>query len=130
MSEHTTWRKDPRSEQPGAESFRARPALAPAVDVYENAEEVLLVADLPGIEPAGLGLSFEAGQLTIEATTQQAGRPALLGDGRAYDYRRSFLLPEGIDASRIVAELKDGVLQVHLPKAEPARPRRIAVTGA
>ncbi len=129
MSENTLWKKESASK-PGAEPFRTRPTLAPAVDVYENPEEVLLVADLPGVEPAGLSLSFEAGQLTLEGKRKEGDRAALAGDGRSYDYRRSFLLPEGIDASKIAAELKAGILKVHLPKAEPVRPRKIAVSAS
>lgn len=115
------------TQPPRGESFRARPAVAPRVDVYENQDEVLLLADLPGVEADGLHLSFEAGQLTLEGRRKESAHPAIAGDGRAADYRRTFVLPEGIASARIAAELKEGVLWVHLPKAEPHRPRRIEV---
>jgi HSP20 family molecular chaperone IbpA len=96
-----------------------RPAVAPRVDVYESKDELLLVADLPGVE---------RDRLDIEAVRrpEHAGTP-LVREARRYDYRRSFTLPDGIDRDQIAAELANGVLTLRLPKSAAVKPRRIAV---
>ena len=106
------------------EATTDRPAIAPAVDVYENKEELLLVADVPGVLKDDLAVHFEKGQLTLEAKRTAATG----GDARGFDYRRSFLVPQGIDADKIVAELQNGVLEVHLPKAAALKPRSIPIS--
>ena len=105
------------------------PTVAPAVDIYQSAEELLIVADLPGVTRAGLDLSYERGQIRI------AGRPEasptsgtlLYGPRARPSYTRTFSIPGTIDVTRISAELDDGVLRLHLPKAELAKPRQIVV---
>lgn len=93
---------------------------APLVDVYENEDEFLLAADLPGIEHEQLRIDVDKDQLTIE------GR--FPGDElRWTGYRRQFQLPGGTDYEKVAAELKQGVLWLHLPKAAEIKPRRIAV---
>jgi HSP20 family molecular chaperone IbpA len=97
------------------ESVKQRPAVAPAVDVLENREEVLLVADLPGVTQDNLRVDLEEERLIIE------------GKREGWDYRRSFFMPEGIDREKVSAVLKNGVLTLHLPKAAAVKPRRIEV---
>lgn len=105
------------------------PSVAPAVDIYQSAEELLIVADLPGVTREGLELSYERGQIRI------AGRPEVGGPGGTLlygprarpSYARTFSIPGTIDVARISAELDDGVLRLRLPKAEQAKPRQIAV---
>jgi len=99
------------------EAVRQRPAVAPAVDVFENKDEVLLVADLPGVDTESLKVNVEDERLVIEARR---------GD---WDYRRSFVMPDGIDHDKILAKLTNGVLELHLPKAPAVKPRRIEVRG-
>lgn len=111
-----------------AERVRTRPVVAPRVDIYENRQEFLLVADLPGVKSDDLQIQVENAELTLEATRQvpAAGNEILSEQGYA-DYRRAFVLPQGIDREKIDAELKEGVLRLHLPKAEALRPRQIQV---
>ena len=112
-----------------AEGIHQRPAIAPSVDVYENKDELLVIADVPGVTKEQMTLHLEKGQLTIEArrsTEATAGGP-LAAEYRAFDYRRTFLIPQGVDAEKIVADLRDGVLQVHLPKIAALRPRQIPI---
>ncbi|MBN2194327.1 MAG: Hsp20/alpha crystallin family protein [Polyangiaceae bacterium] len=111
-----------------AESVRERPAVPPRVDVYENREEFLVVADLPGVKSDALSINVENAELTLEATRSSTAAGALLvSEHRDLDFRRSFVLPQGIDRERIDAELKDGVLRLHLPKSDALRPRQIPV---
>ena len=102
--------------------------VTPPVDVYENADELLLVADLPGALSDSIDIQLENGQLTILAkrSDEWKGTP-LATEYRARDYFRSFSVPHGIDPSKIGAQLKAGVLHLHLPKSESVKPRRIEV---
>jgi HSP20 family protein len=102
-----------RAQNP--EAVRQRPAVTPSVDVFENKDEVLLVADLPGVESSGLRVDVEEERLVIEATRGE------------FDYRRAFVMPDGIDRDKIEAKLQNGVLELHLPKAAAIKPRRIEV---
>jgi HSP20 family protein len=107
-----------------------RPALTPACDIYENKEEVLLMADLPGVATDQLRIHLEHDELTLEARREigEGGSP-LSAEYRACDFRRQFVVPPGIDGSKINAELKDGVLRLHLPKSEAVKPRQISVNA-
>lgn len=104
------------------------PTTVPACDVYENQNEVLVLADLPGVTPDALRIHLDKGELTLEArrTVAQEGR-ALGSEYRDVEFRRRFVVPGGIDADRITAELSNGVLHLHLPKSDALKPRRIEV---
>ena len=110
------------------ERVKQRLTVAPRVDVYENADELLLVADVPGATKETVSVQLEKGQLTIEATRSPAseGSP-LVEEYRPADYARVFAIPQGVDASKIDAQLSSGVLRVRLPKSEALKPRRIDV---
>jgi HSP20 family molecular chaperone IbpA len=102
--------------------------VAPPVDIYENAEKLLLIADVPGVEPDGVDIRFEKGRLTFTGKRSEAPAGELLAAEYArVDYERTFALPQGIDADAISAELDKGVLRIHLPKSAALRPRRIEV---
>jgi len=100
--------------------------VTPAVDIYENDTEVLLVADLPGVKPENLNLRVDNGELNIEATRTYEKNGTTTGE-ESFEYLRSFRVPKTIDAEKIGADLKNGVLKVHLPKMEQVRPRKISV---
>jgi HSP20 family molecular chaperone IbpA len=111
-----------------AEGIEQRPAVAPPVDIYENADELLVIADLPGVAKEELRVHLEKNQLRIEGRRADVGEgDALAAEYRPVDFRRTFAVPQGIDADRIHAELSQGVLQLHLPKAAAVKPRQIAV---
>jgi HSP20 family molecular chaperone IbpA len=110
------------------EKRQERRAIAPPVDIYENADEVLVMADLPGIGKDSLRIHLDKGQLTIEGRRNESGEGnELAAEFGATDYRRSFVLPPGIQADGITAELNYGVLRVHLPKSAAQKPRQIQV---
>jgi len=90
----------------------------PAVDAYENDDELLLLADLPGVKKDGVSLRFEDDRLLMEARH---------ADGH-HVFRRTFSLEERFDAEGIVAKLEEGVLSVHLPKSAHAKPREIPIS--
>jgi len=95
--------------------------LTPAVDIYETAEELVVMADLPGVAESGLGLEVSRGVLTLEAEIQAAENEKQRG------YYRQFRLSERIDADAGDAALKDGVLTLRLPKSPEDKPKKIEV---
>jgi len=129
MSRQTGLVKNESNQAPSLVRSDERPTLAPACDVYENKDEILVVADLSGIEAKALKINLEKGELVLEAHRDELTHEgAFLGAewGRC-DFRRRFSIPSGIDASKISAELKDGVMHLHQPKSEALKPRQIAV---
>jgi HSP20 family protein len=107
-----------QTNEANVSATRAREVPLP-VDIYEGADELLLLADLPGVEPEGLSVSFEAPELKIE------GRRGT-GD-TASVYARTFRVSEQIDPNGISAELNAGVLKLRLAKAAHTKPRKIEV---
>jgi HSP20 family protein len=101
-----------------ATATRAREVPLP-VDIYEGNDALLLLADLPGVEPDGLTVSFEAPELRIE------GRRG--SDEQSSVYSRTFRVSEQIDPNGISAELSAGVLKLRLAKAAHTKPRKIEV---
>jgi len=93
----------------------------PAVDIYETDHELVLLADMPGINDQGLQLEVSRGVLTLEAARKGSE------NGNKHGYYRQFKLSERIDADAGQAQLKDGVLTLRLPKTERAKPKKIAV---
>lgn len=114
------------------ERTRTGAIFRPNVDIVETAEELLLLADIPGAKSEDIDIDFENGTLTLRAkvasrqheSTQFLHREHLVGD-----YRRTFQVHESIDPAKIRADYEAGVLTVHLPKHEAARPRKIAVNA-
>ena len=105
--------------------------MAPPVDMYERPESLVVIADLPGIDPAHLDVRVDQNILTLRGQTQQQ----MLGDLRYREYTlvsffRQFELGEQIDQDGIRADLKQGVLTLTLPKAAKAQPRAIPVNAA
>jgi HSP20 family protein len=103
--------------------------FTPRCDIFETADELLLYADLPGVQPGDVDVRYEKGELTIygRCAPRQGGEDYLAWEYGVGDYLRGFAINEAIDPDRIVAELKHGVLTVHLPKSEAVKPKRIAV---
>jgi HSP20 family protein len=108
----------------------AAPHVVPPVDIFEDGNGITLLADLPGVSRDRLGVRVDGSNLSIEGTADVAGpreMELVYGEAPPPVYRREFSLSRELDASRIEAQLKDGVLRLTIPKAEEARPRRIEV---
>jgi HSP20 family protein len=123
----STENKLAQSPQAQAEKIEQRPVVAPTVDVFENENELLVVADLPGVSRDRMSIHFDKGRLTIEGKRLPARWSPRMAEADNADFRRTFLVPQGIDAEHISAELDAGVLQIHLPKHASVKPRRIEV---
>lgn len=107
-------------------------AVMPAVDVFEDAGGITLLADMPGVPRDRLELKVEGDALLIEGGVRSLtpeGLEAVYAEVRVPHYRRSFTLSRELDTARIEASLKDGVLTLRIPKQAHAQPRRIAVTS-
>jgi HSP20 family protein len=88
---------------------------APPLDVFENDKEFLLVADLPGVPQGGAEVTLDRDRLIVQAT------------GSTRKFRREIVVPPSVDAEGVAADMKAGVLTVHLPKRAPYQPRQIQV---
>ena len=107
-------------------------AVLPAVDVFEDAAGITLLADMPGVPKDQLELKIEGDALLIEGGVQRLtpeGLEAVYAEVRVPRYRRSFTLSRELDTTGIEANLKDGVLTLRIPKQAHAQSRRIAVTS-
>jgi HSP20 family molecular chaperone IbpA len=116
----------------GAERTRDRLAFVPRADIYETEHEIVVVADMPGIDENTVDITLENDVLTIEGVVEAErpeGRSLAYAEYRVGDYRRAFSLSDQIDREGIEATVKDGVLRLHLPKTTRARTRKIAITA-
>jgi HSP20 family protein len=111
----------------------ARGAWAPSVDIYENKDQIVLEAELPGMKQEDFDLSIENNVITLrgerrfEKTDESDNYHRV---ERSYGaFTRSFTLPQTVSAEEARAEYSNGVLRVTLPKREEAKSRRIEVTG-
>jgi HSP20 family molecular chaperone IbpA len=107
-----------------------RSFMKPPCDVYENVDEFLLVADLPGVAKEDLRIQVERDEMFIEAHRQhpQVQGKQLSTEYTVRDYHRHFALPAGVETEKVKAELRDGLLWVHLPKSEAIKPRQIPIS--
>lgn len=110
------------------ERNREKPAVVPVVDIYENDEEILLFADMPGVAKENITVNIDNGKLSLSGVRKMetAGAAAWEEFGEV-EYQRIFSVPQTIDVEKINAELREGVLRLHLPKSEAAKPRQIEI---
>jgi HSP20 family protein len=109
----------------------AQRTWSPSVDIYEQPEAIMIQADLPGLNKENVSVRLENNVLTIQ------GERKLENEQRQENYHRleraygsftrSFTIPSNIQADKIEAEFKDGVLRIQLPKREEAKPKQIDV---
>ncbi|MGF1509795.1 MAG: Hsp20/alpha crystallin family protein [Myxococcota bacterium] len=112
------------------EATRPGRLVVPAVDIFEDQTRITVVADMPGVRADDLKVDLDEGVLTISGPAEPAPSSAERIIFQEYDYgtfQRKFTLSEAIDTERIEAHLADGVLRLELPKAEKARPKKIAI---
>jgi HSP20 family molecular chaperone IbpA len=116
------------------EPSSAHNVLSPLVDMYEAQEEVVLVAETPGAGKDDITVQVEKGVLSLEA--RMSVKPPGEDYARTYVgfepgvYYRAFALSDEIDRERITATVNNGVVTIHLPKAETAKTRKIQVKAA
>jgi len=105
----------------------------PRVDICETKDAIVLLADMPGVDEKSIDITLEKNVLTlsgrVEPDTYEGYRPAYV-EYEAGDFERAFTLSDEIDRDRIEASVKNGVLKLTLPKAEPVKLRKINVKSA
>lgn len=112
-----------------AERTHSGQTYTPRFDIWEASDELVLYGDLPGVSAECLEIEFENRELTIHGKVQPRHTEVnfLHGEYGIGDFYRTFSIGETIDAAKISAELKHGVLTLHLPKTEAVKSRRIEV---
>ncbi|MCG6552321.1 MAG: Hsp20/alpha crystallin family protein [Candidatus Magnetominusculus sp. LBB02] len=117
----------------GVERTRAARVYTPAVDIIVKDKEVLVTADMPGVDDKSIDITLEKNVLTIYGKVD-VGVPekyrATYVEYGVGDYSRSFTLSEEVDRQRIEATVKNGVLKLILPMAEAAKTKKIEVKAA
>jgi HSP20 family protein len=114
----------------GQEKTRAGRYFRPDVDIYESSDAIHMRADMPGVKDQDVEVTLEKGILTIDGKVvaeNYHGLSPLYTEYNVGNYFRQFELNETLDESKVSAKMKDGVLELVLPKAEAAKPRRIEV---
>lgn len=131
MSNETkTLNKQEAQAPQGTEWTRSRPVFMPRVDIYETSGEIVILADMPGVDDKHVDITLEKNVLTIHGKVEPT---AIEGHTLAYeeyvegDYQRAFSLSDEVDQNGISAAVKNGVLKLTLPKAAPAKARKIDV---
>lgn len=117
-------------EEAQSKSIEQLPLINPPVDIYQNEDEFLLVAQMPGVNESSVDIVLDKGVLTIEGRIcdrELAGYKLAHCEALTGNYRRLFRLTEDLDLENADAVMKDGVLTLRLPKHEKARARKINV---
>jgi HSP20 family molecular chaperone IbpA len=128
MEDNMDGKEIAKKEQDAVESTRNIQRVTPLVDIYENDEEILLHAEMPGVNKDAITVNIDNGTLTLTGvrslTTEGVAEWQEFGD---VEYQRAFSVPQSIDVEKVKAELKEGILALHLPKSEAAKPRLIEI---
>ncbi len=121
--------KDKQGELAQAEHACAATCFSPRFDIWETDDELILMGDLPGVSADDLDVRFEDRELTVrgKVSARHEGIEYLHSEYGIGDFYRSFSVGESIAGEQIWAELKNGVVTIHLPKSEHVKPRRIEI---
>lgn len=130
----TTMTRKDKTDQTQPTTTRRSWTFVPVCDILELADEWIVRADLPGTTAENVDINFERGVLTLHAAVQcrqnEQETSFLVREYGVGDFHRTFEIGESVDAEKIHAEFKQGVLTLHLPKSEAVKPRKIAVRPA
>lgn len=113
-----------------AEQTKPGLVFTPSVDIFENEKEIVMLADMPGVQAKALNIDLRDNTLTLDGEVEPfegANEEDVLIEYEVGKYYRQFSLSEMINQEKIDAQLKDGVLRLTLPKVEKATPRTITV---
>ena len=117
----------------GKDARASERPVSPAVDIFEDAGGITVLADMPGVSKERLDVRLDGDNLVIEGAVEldaPAEMLAVWAEVSVPRFRRVFTLSRELDAARIEANLKDGVLTLRVPKQAHAQPRRIEVRSA
>lgn len=121
--------KEQQCELANAEHTCCGTCFSPRFDIWETDDELVLTGDLPGVHSDDLEVRFEDHELVIQGkvATRQPDIEFLYSEYGTGDFYRSFTVGESIAADKIWAEMKNGVVTIHLPKSDDVKPRRIEI---
>lgn len=123
-------KQEVQNQDKGREQTRPGRYFHPDVDIFESEDGLRLWADMPGVDEKDVEVTLKDGMLTIEgvvSTDLYRNLRPVYTEYNVGNYYRQFAVNEDIDADRIQARIRNGVLELSLPKAERARPRRIEI---
>lgn len=129
MSEHELKVQQKKEVEHQGETTKQEKYYIPAVDIFESKDDVTVIAEMPGVTASGIEVTLEDNVLTMRGRKEDeisSGR-ILLHEFEPGNYQRRFTVAETIDQENIKASMNNGMLQITLPKAEPAKPRKIEV---
>ena len=131
MTQAMTRNNGAQTQMEKATPVRRPVTYTPPVDIVELPEKLVLTIDMPGVRSEDVEISFERGELTVFGKRQPVEHNGqwLVEEIEAGNYYRAFLISQEVAADKISAELKNGVLTIHLPRIEAAQPRKITVKG-
>jgi HSP20 family protein len=115
--------------EPFANGFTEALGWMPATDIVETKDELMLTAELPGMDQKDIDVSLDDGILNIrgekleEKKEGEEGKKVFLYERNYGSFQRSFTLPSMVDGSKVTAEFETGVLKVHMPKSAEAKPK-------
>ncbi|MDI6795310.1 MAG: Hsp20/alpha crystallin family protein [Desulfatibacillaceae bacterium] len=122
-----------KQEVTGAETTRPGRTFTPEVDILEKENEIVILADMPGVAAKDLNIGLADNILTLEGLTGDAeadNEMAVVSEFETGKYFRQFTLADSIDQAKIEASMSNGVMRLVLPKVAKAQPRKISVTAA
>lgn len=128
MTENALQARDKQEVQ--GESTRPGPVFRPDVDILEQGDAYVVYADLPGVDEGSIDVRLDRGSLTLDAqlaTAPESDWRPLHSEYRFGSFHREFRISDDIDAGAVSAKMRDGVLELHLPKTAEHQPRAIAV---
>jgi HSP20 family protein len=120
-------------DENSSEGSIATAEWAPAVDIKEETDKFMIIADIPGVKPEDIEVSMEAGVLTVKGKKESETKTEKEGYKRVErtsgSFYRRFSLPDSADGEAINAKCKHGVLEIVIPKREAVKPKRINVSS-
>lgn len=113
------------------EKTRELHEVTPAVDIFENDDEILLHIDMPGVVKEDISVDIDNGTLAISGVRKlTTNGTTTYEEFSDVEYVRNFSVPQSIEVDSVNAELKNGILKLHLPKSDAVKPRQIEVRAA
>lgn len=125
--------KKEASTPEGIERTRPHKVYTPAADIVERQDDIIVTADMPGVDENTVDITLEKNVLTISGTVaplSPGSHRLVFAEYGVGDYHRAFTITEEVDRDRIHASVKNGVLRLVLPKAAEAKSRKIEVRSA
>jgi HSP20 family molecular chaperone IbpA len=113
------------------EKMENRRTVIPAADIFENASEIWMQVDMPGVDEKDVEVHFEKQAIRIAGKVAPPNKEwrRTLREYAPTDFERSFRLPSGLDVGRFTAEFDNGVLTLHLPKSAEHQPHKVTINA-